>query len=151
MSDDTTTPPSRLPALSPISCVRERDRRDLDQRLVEWGVDVVELDGSNIADEETFRDAVGSQLPMPGDLTPGNWSALTDCLHQLFIDRGAPRAALIWTHPEVLIGGDLQGFLTATNVLSGLVSTLYRVDQIEMHVFLVGPGAGYRALDDIVD
>lgn len=146
-----TTEPPRLPALLPISCVREQDRDGLDQRLAEWQVDTVELDGSSIVDEATFRAAVGSQLPMPGDLTPHNWSALTDCLHQLFIDRGSPRAALVWTHPEALVEGDLQGFITATGVLSGLVGTLYVVDQIEMHVFLVGSGAGYRDLDDIVD
>ena len=146
-----TTEPPRLQALLPISCVREQDRNRLDQRLAEWQVDTVELDGSSIVDETTFRAAVGTQLPMPGDLTPTNWSALTDCMHQLFIDRGSSRAALVWTHSEALVDGDLQGFLAATDVVGRLVGTLYLVDKIEMRVFLVGSGAGYRALDDIVD
>lgn len=141
--------PQPMPSLMPISCVRQSDRPRLDEALESWGADAVALDGSNIVDEATFRSEIGIQWPIPAGLEPHNWSALKDCLHQMFIDRGSTRVAIVWDSVDTLVAADVQGFLSATTLLESLVSTLYRIDEIDLYVFLLGAGEGYRSLDDI--
>ncbi len=141
---------TKVPDLEAISCVRGRDLDQLRRSISEWGMRTLELDGSGVSRGSDLWTRASETLPIPESIAPHGWDAFKDAMFEAVTSLGSEAVALVWTHADDLVAGDLQDFLVAASILESLYVELVRGRGVRFHTFVSGDAPGYRPLEQIV-
>ncbi len=134
-----------------INLVSAQDLVILRKSLEEEGYYVLEIDGQNVADGESFFKAAAEVLPANPPLkgaTGENWDAFEDSVWEGFSNLGKSKVVVIWTHADKILEsglGDLISicdcFFTLSRQLKDTKSGIEK--PIEVKWILAGEGPNF--------
>jgi hypothetical protein len=136
-----------------INFVNQDSLDDLRQLLHQHGFRMIDLDGQNITDADSFFAATAEQLPQDPELVgqKANWDALLDSLWGGLVLLEENRVALLWLHADRMLHQGLPDLLIATEVLRDLARQVSTTEHggshpILLQIFLVGGGENFKPL-----
>jgi|APHig6443717497_1056834.scaffolds.fasta_scaffold135317_2 hypothetical protein len=113
--------------------------------LTENGFSVYVIDGSEIADSDSFFSHVKGVFNFP-EYFQGSWAAWDDCLGD-FMSIIKSRTAIIWDAADKTFLSDARTFMQAVFDLYNLAITAGDIDQPDppqVELFLVGNTSGFK-------
>lgn len=141
------TPPFR-PRLT--NCVNQANFDKLMSDLHEHGYRIVVLNGATVQDKLSFLRQAGTDLPQPAELiAKDNWDAFSDSLWCGLYEFPDTKVAIVWTHAQNMVNGNLEDFLVAVSSLADVGIEVANTEHgfphpMSLVIFLVGEGVNFR-------
>lgn len=146
--NDTTPPSTTWPDY--VNCIAHEDAGALGDVLAERGAEVLEFDGARATDGASLQAELVTQFDLGEAFEATSWDVFRDATFELLRATGPGPVALVWSHADALVSGDLQDLLTAAGMLDAKAIADRRSGDRELTVFLLGDGPGYRRLADVL-
>ena len=132
-----------------LNCVNQSELFEVKSHLTQHGFSIFEVDGSTITDARAFYETARTVLPADPPFGPMvSWDGFVDSFFGGLHELKEPKVAVVWTHVEMMLRGNLRDLMDITNCINDVAVQVISPRSgisvpVTLQLFLLGEGENF--------